>query len=274
MNLYKGIFYPSTLVFLLFLCLGVISMGGCTAPRRPISPVEEMQAEAARRPVHSNEPDFLELLREAMRNYENINDYTTNFTKRQRVRGRLLPDEEIFMKFRKPHAVYMKWRGKVDRGQEVLYVKGRYDDKLLAHKGGLILSRITAALDPNGKRALKKNLRPVTCAGIGFLIHSLYDVSSRAKENGDMRIEYLGPVDLPDGMAHKFERLLEEGKGYPCRRAVICLDGETGFPVLYEAYDSADNLLERYGYNDMKTDTGLVDDDFDKDNKEYRFGLF
>ena len=274
MSLCKRFFYPSTLIFLLSLYLSVISMGGCTAPGRRGISVEEMQAEDDRQPIHINEPDFLELMRDAVRNYETINDYTANFTKRQRIRGRLLPEEKIFMKFRKTHEVYMKWTGKVDRGQEALYAKGRYDDKLLAHKGGLILSRITAALDPNGKRALKKNLRPVTCAGIGFLIQSLYDVSLRASESDDMRVEYHGPVDMPDGEAHKFVRYLEGREDYPCYRAVVYLDKGTAFPVLYEAYDRDGNMLECYTYSTIRLNQGLVDDDFDKHNKEYRFGFF
>ena len=258
----------------LCLCLGAFLLPGCTTARTAVNAAGEVGGEYGEQVADEDGPDFLELLREARRNYESINDYTAHFTKQQRIRGKLLPEEEVFIKFRKPYAVYVKWTGKVDRGQEALYVEGKYNDKVIVHKGGFILSHITVSLDPSGHRAMKKNLRPITCAGIGFLIGSLIEVSERAADNNDMKVEYHGIADLPDGEAHRFERYLDERGDYPCYRAVIYLDKETSFPVLYEAYDSKGNILERYTYSNIETEQGLGEEHFDKHNKEYRFGFF
>lgn len=258
----------------LFLCTCTLFSGGCTSG----APPGEMEIEGSRPTPEADMPeggvDFLEMLRRGAREYEDVDDYTADFTKQQRIRGRLLPEEEIFMKFRKPHDIYMRWTGKVDHGQEVLYAGERYGGKIIAHKGGLLLSRITVSLDPNGGRAMKKNLRPITCAGIGFLVNSLLEVSEEAERNGDMSVEYRGVVETPGGEAHDFIRYLPEGEDYPCYRAVICLDTDTGFPLFYEAFDREGNLLERYTYGDVETNEGLDDEDFDRHNDDYSFGFF
>ena len=67
--------------------------------------------------------------------FEQIDDYTTTMYKQERVKGHLLPREEIQVKFRKPLGLYLKWTGEVNQTREVIYVKGWNDDKIRAHKG-------------------------------------------------------------------------------------------------------------------------------------------
>src|SRR3990172_2566551 len=90
--------------------------------------------------------DPLEILSRMEREYAKINDYTANFRKKERVKGKVLPEENILLKFRKPFRVYMKWLDGPHEGREAMYVQGRYVDKVVGHEGGII-SFITLHMD-------------------------------------------------------------------------------------------------------------------------------
>ena len=67
-----------------------------------------------------------------------INDYRAIFHKQERVEGELLPEETILLKFQKPLKIYMKWIEEPLKGSEALFVQGKYDNKLIAHRGGIL----------------------------------------------------------------------------------------------------------------------------------------
>ena len=52
--------------------------------------------------------DTLQLLKAMAQRSEGIRDYTAVFHKQEVVKGKLLPQENIFLKFRKPFSVYMR----------------------------------------------------------------------------------------------------------------------------------------------------------------------
>ncbi len=51
--------------------------------------------------------DTLQLLKAMARHAERIKDYTAIFHKQEVVKGKILPQENIFLKFRNPFSVYM-----------------------------------------------------------------------------------------------------------------------------------------------------------------------
>jgi outer membrane lipoprotein-sorting protein len=79
-------------------------------------------------------------LNEAQAAYSSVTSYTAVFHKQQRVQGKLLPEETIQVKFKKPCSLYMKWIEEPYRGSELIYGYER-----------LVLdARLTAAdFDPN-----------------------------------------------------------------------------------------------------------------------------
>jgi outer membrane lipoprotein-sorting protein len=66
-----------------------------------------------------------------------------------------------------------------------------------------------------------------------------------------------------------FER--DRTKGYYGYRVVINLDEEKKVPIKIQIYDSGDQLVESYGYENLNLNAGLTDDDFDPKNPECRF---
>ena len=216
-------------------------------------------------------------LERSQRSYDKLKDYTAVFYKRERVNGKLLPEERVRFKFRKPFMVYMKWVGEINTGQECLYVKGKHGNKLLARGTGL-KSMVSVKLDPEGKIAMSGIRHPITEAGIGHLIDLLRKDRALAAKHGEGKVFNRGKdrarrtrkSGAP--MLQKFTCILPKDTRpeYYCHRAEVAFDVELGLPVSISIYDGANNLLERYRYENLKLNMGLTDKDFDKDNDVYR----
>jgi outer membrane lipoprotein-sorting protein len=218
-------------------------------------------------------PDLIPLLKEALSNYAGVTDYTTVFHKQQRVDGRLFDEEVINVKFKKPFKVYMKWVGSVEKGREVLFVKGENGDKMIVRPAGMLgYFAPTVSVHPKSARAMKGNLRPITESGMGNTVKLLLDVCEKARKKNELTVNYLGEGTIGERPTVRFERILPARKGYPAHRSIIELDKETRFPLLVESYGWAGELLERYRYERFKTNTGLDDGQFKRQCGDYGFG--
>ena len=123
------------------------------------------------------------LLEKGCRNLESVPDYTTTFSKQEFVGGELSENQVINLKCRhKPFSVYMKWIVG-DKGQELLYVNGQNDDKMLVKMGGLKGRLVpTLKLDPTGSLAMKESRYPITKAGIMALAETIIEFRKKDLE--------------------------------------------------------------------------------------------
>ena len=204
--------------------------------------------------------------------YDGLHDYTCIFGQRERVNDRLLPEERCMLKFKKPFMIYMKWIGDVNKGQECLYVKGQYDDKLVGHGTGLA-GIITLMLDPDGRMAMRGRRHPITQAGIGHLLNLLRKDYELAAKHGEGRVIDRGKDVLSGRELRVLACILPADRRpeYYCHRAVVGFDRQLVLPVSVSIYDGKDRLLEQYAYEDLKLDIGLSEKDFDRDSGEYGF---
>ena len=216
--------------------------------------------------------EFKQWLDRSQEAYGELADYACVFVQRERVDGKLLPEERSQLKFKKPFMVHMRWIGEVKKGQECLYVKGRYQDKLVAHGSGLVGSS-TLKLDPNGKRAMKKRRHPITETGIGNLLKLLRQDHELAARHAEGRVVDRGKDELSGRELRVLECNLpaDKRREYYCHRAVVGFDTELVLPVSVSIYDGEHRLLEQYRYQDLKLNVGLTDKDFDEDNRAYDF---
>jgi hypothetical protein len=135
---------------------GSAAGGGQTVPSRPLltrlrTPLHVAErSEAAQKaaaapalaPAQSNEHPLMPVLRWAytgMGDIEKINDYSATVAKRERIGGKLLEYQYMFLKLRqKPFSVYMLFLGPADqKGREVVYVEGQNHGNMWAHGVGL-----------------------------------------------------------------------------------------------------------------------------------------
>jgi hypothetical protein len=221
----------------------------------------------------TDKPDPEEWLRQADAAYDRVAGYTAVFHKQQRVAGKLLPAETILLKCRKqPFSLYMKWIRAPYKGSELLYVAGWNEDRIRAHRGG-ILRFITRNLDPRDPGLMAGNLRPVTSTGIGYLLETVATNIRKAIEAGELTFSERGRESVYGRNTHILEVVFPKDRAevYDGHRYVINQDVGSKILVRIRVYDRDDRLVENYGYENLNLDAPLTDADFDPENPEYHF---
>lgn len=214
------------------------------------------------KPQPSEDP--MTIVRQMEQSYEAITDYQATFTKQARFDGELSEEETIRFCFKRPFMVYMKWIEEPGKGQEVVYVEGKNDNKLRAHKGGLF-SFVVVSLDPESSRAMKGSHHPITDAGIGKLIELICSEVKRATERKELKWRSLGCEEVDGRNCHKIEAVFpqERDAGYYCYRALVWIDCEHMLPVSVETYDWDNNLHEKFGYRQLRVNADIPDSRFE-----------
>ena len=263
--------------------------------------------------------DPLAQARKSLAMSESIKDYTAILVKQERFGKKLGKEEEILFKYANPGKVYMCWVGKVNKGQEALFVAGENENRLKAHKGGF-LGMVTVNVDPRGSMAMDGQHHPILDAGIGPTTRLVIRDLERGVNRNEVKLHDRGIVKLGDREVLKVEAFFpEKVKGvthevkkgetvwdiasqynqdmyviltvndkvddpedikagqkilipdYYCQRSISYFDVTTGLLVKIENYNWDNELYETYYYKDLKINVGLGPEDFDPDNKDYRF---
>lgn len=218
-------------------------------------------------PQESSDPS--KLLDEAETTIASVDNYTAIFHKQERIKGKLAEEETIFIKFKRPFKIYMKWVKEPYKGRECLYIEGANNNRIKAHEGG-ILGLVKLNLKPLSSTAMKGNRHPITEAGLENLTKLIGNELRRGITAGEIELKDLGEEMIYGRKARKIEGIFpkEKEKGYYCYRAVISLDIELKVPIKSMIYDWQDQLIESYGYEQLKLNAGLSDADFDTRNPE------
>jgi len=215
--------------------------------------------------------DALSSLNRMQRAYGGVKDYTANFLKQERVNGELLPQENVYLKYKKPASIYMKWLKGPDEGREALYVAGANGNNLVGHEGGFT-GFVTLNLDPNGSLAMKGNRHPITDVGIGRLIDIVMGEVQKSRKAGEGSIT-LSSDKVFGKPAQKVVVAAPpvNTRGYYARKSEIWIDPVSGLPLQIKVYGWNMELLESYGYRDLKINPGLSDREFERDFPGYNF---
>jgi len=219
------------------------------------------------------EPDPEKWLAGAEAGYARVESYTAIFHKQQRVAGELLAEETILLKCRKkPFSLYMKWLTKPFKGSELLYVAGWNEDRIRAHRGG-ILRFITRNIDPSDPGLLAGNLRPVTSTGIGYLLQTVALNMRKAIEAGELTFSERGEENVYGRNTQILEVVLPRDKAKDYDGALFVINQDVASKILLRirVYDRDEQLVENYGYENVDLDAPLSDADFDPKNPAYRF---
>ena len=166
----------------------------------------------------------------------------------------------------------MKWIRRPYEGSELLYVKGWNEDRVKAHRGGL-LRFITRDLDPSHPGLMADNLRPVTSTGIGFLLETVATNIRKASKRGELTFSARGEELVYSRKTQVLEMIFPKARAgdYDGYRHVINQDVESKILVRIRVYDRDDQLVESYGYENLYLNAPLGDAAFDPRNPEYRF---
>jgi hypothetical protein len=249
-------------------------------------------ASKAPTPKHPLDP-ALDLARSGLHNIRTtVNDYTCTLVKRERIDGKLMDYEYMFVKVRNrkiennqvvaPFSVYMYFLKPTEmKGREVMYVEGRNEDKMVAHEGGTAGKYLpTVWIKPTGIIAMRNQRYPLTDLGIENLVLKLIergelDIAAGRREcevtfHENAKINGRKCTLLQVKNAQRSENL-------DFHMAQIFIDDELNVPIRYVAYDFPARageplpVIEEYTYLNLKLNVGLSDKDFDHTNKEYNF---
>jgi hypothetical protein len=202
-------------------------------------------------------------LREAQMVLAGVESYRATFHKQERVAGRLLDEETIALKFRRPRMIHMRWVKKPFAGREVVYVEGRNGNHMRVREAG-ILGLLPVDLDPRGSLAMKGNRHVIVEAGIESLVERLTDNLRRGRLAGELEVRSGGLESVYGRETVRLEGSFPASAAgrYYCRRAVLSFDIEKKVPIRAEIYDWDDALMEVYGFEDLRLDAGLTEADF------------
>ncbi len=239
---------------------------------------------------HPLQPLLAEARQALKRIEQDVHDYTCTLVKRERIAGKLLPQETLFAKVlhgdaeqeaerRSPDCLYLQFHSPAAvRGREILFKNGGEPLELLVRNGGRRLAFLTLVLEPTCPMAMQGNRYPVTDFGIKRLVERMIRLGEKELEYGECDV-HVEEQATHDGRPCRTIEVL-----HPVRRehfiyhlARIYVDEELQLPVCFEAYDwpseseAEPPLLEKYSYRNIKLNVGLSSDDFQRNNPNYSF---
>lgn len=190
--------------------------------------------------------------------------------------GRLLNEEVLDIKVRhKPFSVYLKWRS--DQ-QEVLYVDGRHDGRLVVRPTrGLVALRKIWRLPPDSPQAMKKNRHPVTSLGVERL-HAMVDGfhEGRGYSSDGLQCRHYEETIHGERCLRIETTFPNPREGGEFSRSIVTFCPKRELVIGVENYGWTDDgrpgpLLERYFYRDLSVKPTLSDEEFDMENPNYNF---
>jgi hypothetical protein len=101
--------------------------------------------------------------------------FECRLTRREMVNNRPMPQEELQYRFRRdPYSVHIKWVGLEGQGRELIYVTGKYDNKVQILTGkteGLVIpAGMRVARLPTDKDVRSKSRYDIREGGMGMAI--------------------------------------------------------------------------------------------------------
>ncbi|HLA84168.1 MAG TPA: DUF1571 domain-containing protein [Thermoguttaceae bacterium] len=212
---------------------------------------------------------------------QGVQDYSCIVFKRERqTDGTLGEEQQMFVKIRhKPFSVYMHFLKPDDlRGQEVIYVEGANEGKMLAHAVGMRSVFGTVPLKPTSPVAMKGQHYPITEMGMMKLIQRLLEVGNQDARYGECNVRFSEGGKVNDRVCTCIEVLHPVPRtNFRFHMARIFVDNEMNIPIRYEAHTwprqagGPPELIEEYTYLDIKVNRGFTDADFDVRNPNYGF---
>ncbi len=216
--------------------------------------------------------DAMDLTRQSRAAMQEIRDYTATFYKRERIKGRLRK-QVMEMKLRaEPFSVYLLYQSKKEAGRQAVYVAGAHDDCLLCRDVGIKGLAGTLRLGLANALVMSENRYPVTHLGMANVIETVLTAWDReAKLNGIRPLVEIVP-DVRLGEVPCRELRVTHPQPHPeleFHLTRVFFEQETMLPIHAERYGWPEQtgeeppLFEEYIYQDVKTNVGLTDADFD-----------
>lgn len=206
--------------------------------------------------------------------FQQTDSFTCRMVRREMVSGKQHPEELMAFQYKKnPYSIHFKWLGQEGKGREVVYVEGKFDDKIQTRLAAGDIpfmpagKRMSFTVDnPLVRSASRHSVRE---ASFGFMLSTVGTLLAHQKEGNTKlgSVQYVGKIRRPDlgGEVEMVECKLAPGAEHTLPeggRRLYGFDPVVGHPVLVQTFDSRGQEVEYYRY-DRFFFKGLDDSDFD-----------
>ena len=228
----------------------------------------------ARKGAHALDP-AIRLAKASQEGFKAIKDYEAEFLKKELV-GNEMVNHRIHLKLReKPFSVYMHFL-EAHQGREVIYVEGQNGGNLLAHEGGVKALAGTFTLEPTCETAMQGNRYPITLVGMSNLLGKIIQQWEASLQFDDVDVKFFPNAKLGNVECKAIQTTIPTPRnGVEFHMTRLYLDKANNLPVRLEQYGFPQGgkppLIEEYSYTNVKTNVGLTDADFDKNNPRYAY---
>ena len=217
----------------------------------------------------------------AAKRYDDLVDFEAQLVRSEVVNGKQMPSEEVIFQFRKtPFSIYMKNTGETGRGREVLFVQGKFDDKMHVVTGEgdnrLMGAGFKTSLRPDSPLAAGKSRHKITDGGPGSLLLR-FETALKLQESGKRpgaikrvglvkRKEFATPLDAVEiAIAPGDDAQLPKGG-----KQTIYFDAKpnspsANFPVMVITHEPDGRVVEYYCFTNIRSPANLTDADFHPD---------
>lgn len=184
------------------------------------------------------------------------------FYKRERVNGRLLPLEQIDLRFQEPYKIYMSWRHP-HAGRTITYVQGENKNKIRVNPGGL-WRFLRLSLDPLSPMAMRGSHHSVLKVGLRNTIDLLTRQYQRGVKEDHIDLLYRGNDQVDGRPVYRLELVCRDKANTVCYayRADIWIDQGHHLPTKLTIYNWDNQLYAYYEYRELKLNPGLKADAF------------
>ena len=250
-------------------------------PQQPPDPLPKIEPpplplpkETPATPVaRADESPLRQLVNKAIEKEKSLNNYICRLRRREQASGKTEPMEVIMLKYRRsPFSIHFKWLGDENKGRELIYVKGQYDDKIqvLTGQGDWLGPGRHLQFSTDNELMKSRSRYPITEGGLSAAVvrfGALLEAIDRGQPNAGS-VRYLGRkarAEFPNPMETVEQAILPGVESFLPKGGTryLYFDEATSLPLLIQTYDQDHYEVEYYCFDRLQTPVPLDDADFD-----------
>jgi hypothetical protein len=221
-------------------------------------PAEEELAPPAAVGVPDRE-QALQLLGRARQVCGDVRDYRCTLTTRERLRGRLQPEQVMAMEVRvRPFAVRLSWQQPgTSAGQQVCYAVGVNEGRMRVRPAGYLGALVgVMSLDPHAPSVRENSRHVITNAGFANMLEEF-----AATWEGKVAAVRVATSVVNGKECFQIEVVPSDAET-EWQRAALHIEQESGLPVRVEYHDAEGRILDEATYRGLELNVGLEDESF------------
>jgi hypothetical protein len=220
----------------------------------------------------------IQLARKSLTAMDAIADYEATLVKEERLNGKLIRQSMQIRLRENPFSVYLHFGGEVP-GREMLYVQGKYNNQVQAREASGLKSLVgTVSLAADGIEAMQENRYPITTIGMRRMLQNVLAQWEEETQYGEIDVKFYPNARLGGRSCEVIESSHpQRRRQFPFHMTRLFIDAETRLPVRVEQFGypsmpgAKPPLEEFYHYSKIRTNLGLSDFDFSRENPDYGF---